>query len=153
MELVHFELRARDPACFVGFAVCLLGTTIVSTAIICVGEAATYVIGTPVAALFALGCCGYIHSFVTNPNCEFAVRDDAIWWDSPGWRRLVGTIAIHQMQNVCIVEGSKLDIEMQDGSSRSVPRLAVCRNGDGRKLRDVLVANYPHLVVELIEGS
>ena len=41
MELVRFELRARAPANFVGFAVCLLAAIIVLTATLCVGETVT----------------------------------------------------------------------------------------------------------------
>jgi hypothetical protein len=152
MELIRFELRAWDPVNFVGMVVCLVGLLVVLTAILCVRETATYIVGAPIAALFALACCGYIYRFVTNPKCEFAVRDNAIWWDSPGWRRSAGTIPIAEMSKVRILEGpDKLDILMRDGTSRSVPCLAVCRNGDGRKLQDVLVANYPDVTVELVE--
>jgi hypothetical protein len=154
MELVRFELRAREPARFVGFVVCLTGAIIVLTAVVCDGALVAYVFGVPVAALFAIACCNYFCSVVKNAKCELAVRDDAIWWDSPCWNRSMGTIAIGDICKVTILEGpSKLEILMRNGDSRTVPCWAVCKNGDCHKLRDVLVANYPELTVELVEGA
>ena len=142
MELLYFELKARSAPNIVGFFVCLLATACISYFVVHSSDASTKVVAGLFATFFAFGCCTYIYSFVTNPNCEFGIRDDTIWWNSPGWRRSVGTIAIDQIRTVRVLEGpSKLHVIMRDGTSLRIPCTAVWNLERARELRDVLVAN------------
>jgi hypothetical protein len=153
MELLHFELKARGTENCFGFAVVLLATACLFGFMVYSDDAVTKVSVGLFAAFWAFACVTYIYSFVTNPNCEFGIRDDTIWWDEPGWRRSVGKIAIDEVCKVRILEGShKLHIIMRDGTSRRIRCLAAQDFPRACKLRDVLVTNYPHIEVELIEA-
>jgi hypothetical protein len=153
MELVRFESSGRDADHCLACVVSLIATIIVSTAIACAGDAATYIVGVPVAAMFAVACGGYIYGFAMNFKDDIAVRDDAIWWDSSA-PRSAGTIPIGEMCEVRILQGcERLEILMRDGTSRSVPCVAVGRNGVGRRLRDIMIANYPDLTVEFFDDA
>jgi hypothetical protein len=154
MELIYFELKARSTPNYLGFLVVLLVSVILVGVMSFSRDVPTKAVAGLFAALFAFVCCGYIYSFAMNLKSAFGIRDNMIWWDSPGWWRAVGTVAIDEIRCVRILEGpTKLQLIMQDGTSRRIPCNAVWNLGRAEELRDVLVANYPHIDVELIEGA
>lgn len=153
MEPLYLEAKARSLANIGGFLVVLVITGSVSSAIFfSPDDFLGFVIMAPIAAFGFFGCCGYIYSFITNPSSHLGVSDGRLWWRTEGWKRSEGMIPMDDVRKVKILEDpSELHLFMRDSTDHVINGQVVYLNAS--IIQGFLVANYPHLEIEFIEGS
>lgn len=99
--------------------------------------------------LLALLVISGIYAFFKGETWSMRIEDGMLSWAYARWPKSSGTIELSTVCTVVVNDwGSTIEFTFSDGSSRRLKLI-----GHAAKLRDYLVAHYPHINVKFVEGS
>jgi hypothetical protein len=104
-----------------------------------------WVIGVPLALLAISG----IYAFAQGENWNISITDSLLAWSYPRWPKSSGRIDLNSVRTVT-VDGcsSTLSFAFADGSTRKIKLI-----GNAHHFRNYLLAHFPNLKVEFVEGT
>lgn len=98
--------------------------------------------------LIILACSG-IYAFVKGETWSMRVEDGVLSWSYARWPKSFGRIDLSSVRHVVVNDrSSSLLFTFLDGSSRKIKLI-----GYAGRFRDYLVAHYPSITVEFVEGT
>lgn len=104
-----------------------------------------WVIGVPLALLAISG----IYAFTKGETWNISVTDSVLAWSYARWPNSSGRIDLNLVRTVTVNDcSSRLSFTFTDGSVRTIKLV-----GNAHHFRNYLLAHFPNLKVEFVEGT